>query len=382
MPATLRVGFDARHLQTVARHRGIGRYARNLLAAWAARPPADLEFALLRLRNFPPPDAQPLPPHRDLQTRRLRRPELSMLLVDAAMLSLELAGRCDVYHSLQLSLPALRAFPVLITIHDLAPLRWPEWYLRLPHAALGHHAQYALAKGAAAVITPSDATREDVITRLGIPDDRVHVVPEAVDASFAPPSREDARRVVKERCLVDVPYVLYVGQFDPRKNMPALARAFRAASEREGALRLVVAGALGALAPQLWSALDDARVARERVVATGFVDDATLAALYAAAEALVHPALLEGFGLTPLEAMAAGTPVIAFAAPGVVEVVGDAGVLVPVDDADALAQALLELLADPGRRERLARAGRERAARFSWDAAAFRTAELYRLAAR
>ncbi len=378
----MRVAFDARHLQTVARHRGIGRYARNLLAAWAAEPPPGIDFVLLRLRNFPAPSEQPLPRHRDLPTWRLRRPELSMLAADAPLLSIELAGRCDLYHSVQLSLPALRAFPVVITVHDTAPLRWPEAYLRMPHAALGHHLQYLLAKGAEAVIVPSNATRLDVVERLGVVEERVHVVPEAVDPSFAPPPRHEARRIVKERCFVEPPYVLYVGQFDPRKNMPALARAFHAAAERDRSLSLVVAGALGKLAPLLWSALDDARVPRERVVATGYLDDTTLAALYAGAEALLHPALLEGFGLTPLEAMAAGTTVVAFAAPGVAEVVGDAGVLVPVGDADALAQGLLEMLADPDRRARLGARGRERARSFSWAHAAARTAEVYRLAGR
>lgn len=301
-----------------------------------------------------------------------------MLALDAPLLSVELAGRCDLYHSLQLSLPALRRFRAVVTVHDLAPLRWPEHYLRLPHAWLGHGAQYALAARADAVIVPSNATRVDVLERLRVPEDRVHVVPEAVDPSFAPPERSEARRIARERCLVDAPYVLYVGQFDPRKNMPALLRAFRAAAERDRSLHLVVAGALGKLAPHLWSALDESGVARERVVATGYVDDATLAALYAGAEVLLHPALLEGFGLTPLEAMAAGTPVVAFEAPGVDEVVADAGVLVPVGDADALGEALVALLDDPDRRARLAARGRDRARSFSWSYAAARTAAVYR----
>src|SRR5207253_11303094 len=127
-----------------------------------------------------------------------------------------------------------------------------------------------------------------------------------------------------------------------------LASAFRAAAERHPELRLVVAAELGKLAPLLWHALESERA--PRVVTTGYVDDATLAALYAGAEALLHPALLEGFGLTPLESMAAGTPVVAFDAPGVDEVVGDTGVLVQSGDADALAQGLLGLLADPDRR--------------------------------
>src|SRR5207237_894693 len=102
----MRVTFDARHLQTVARVRGIGRYTRNLLAAFARLAPADVEWTLLRLRTFPPADPSPLPPHRDLATVRLRRPELSMLAIDPIALSLELPfTRPDVYHAVQLSLP-------------------------------------------------------------------------------------------------------------------------------------------------------------------------------------------------------------------------------------------------------------------------------------
>ncbi|OLC53944.1 MAG: hypothetical protein AUH85_12990 [Chloroflexi bacterium 13_1_40CM_4_68_4] len=373
----MRLAFDARHLQTVARHRGIGRYARNLLAAWQRTPPEGVDFTLLRLRNFPAPDPQPLPTHRDLQSWRLRRPELSMLALDAPLLAVELYGRCDVYHSLQLSLPALRRFRAVITVHDLAPLRWPEHYLALPHAAIGHQVQYELARRADAVIAPSNATRIDLVERLAIDPELIHVIPEAVDPSFAPPSRQDALAIVRERFNVGAPYVLYVGQFDPRKNMPALASAFRAAAERHADLRLVVAADLGKLAPYLWQAFEAERAPRDRVVATGYVDDATLAALYAGAEALVHPALLEGFGLTPLEAMAAGTPVVAFDAPGVSEIVADAGMLVPLNDAAALADALLALLSDPAKRERLVRISQDRARLFSWADAAARTAAVY-----
>ena len=147
------MAIDARHLQTVARVRGIGRYTRNLLAAFARRAPRDVEWTLLRLRNFPAADPGLLPAHDDIATSRLRRPELSMLALDPVLLSLELAGKgIDVYHSTQLSLPARRGFPAVVTIHDLAPLIWPAHYLRLPYSRVGHAWQYALARRADAII--------------------------------------------------------------------------------------------------------------------------------------------------------------------------------------------------------------------------------------
>ena len=374
----MRVTFDARHLQTVARVRGIGRYTRNLLAGFARLAPADIEWTLLRLRNFPPADPSPLPPHRDIHTFRLRRPELSMLAVDPILLSAELAVvRPRVYHSTQLGLPALHGCRTVITIHDLAPLRWPEHYLHLPHARVGHAWEYALARRADAIIAVSEATRRDVIDLLRVPPERVCVIPEAVDTDFAPPPAEEGRRVA---ATFGVPgrYVLYVGQFDPRKNMDGLLAAFARAAASDGELRLVVVGDLGRLSGFLTAALQRTRAPRERVVMTGRVDDATLAALYAGAECLVHAALLEGFGLTPLEALAAGTPVVGYRAGAVEEVVGDAGVLVDADDGDALGEALVAYLGDAARQRELRARTRPRAALFSWDRAAADTLAVYR----
>jgi glycosyltransferase involved in cell wall biosynthesis len=376
---TVRVAFDARHLQTVARVRGIGRYTRNLLAAFARRAPPDVQWTLLRLRNFPPADPGLLPAHRDVATVRLRRPELSMLVIDPLLLSFELAGTtADVYHSTQLSLPARRRFPAVVTVHDVAPLLWPGHYLRLPYSRLGHAWQYALVRRADAVIAVSEATRRDVVERLGVPDERITVIPEAVDDAFAPPSRDEARRIVSERFAIPARYVLYVGQFDPRKNVRGLLRAFASAAARDPDLRLVIAGDLGRLASFLRNALAGERVPRERVLLTGYVDDGTLGALYAGAECLLHAALLEGFGLTALESLAAGTPVVAFAGGAVAEVVGDAGLLVRAGDDDALAGALGRMLDDSSLRASLAGRAHARSRAFSWDRAADETLSLYR----
>ncbi|HEY3217671.1 MAG TPA: glycosyltransferase family 1 protein [Candidatus Limnocylindria bacterium] len=375
----MRVTFDARHLQTVARVRGIGRYSRNLIAAFARLAPGDVEWTLLRLRNFPRADPSPLPPHRDLNTFRLRRPELSMLALDPVLLSLELPlARPNIYHSVQLGLPALRAYRAVITVHDLAPLRWPEHYLRLPHARLGHGWEYALARRADAVIAVSEATKRDVVELLRVPESRVTVIPEAVDAAFAPPARDDALARVGARFGVAPPYVLYVGQFDPRKNMDGLVSAFARAAERDRDLRLVIAGDLGKLASFLHAALERGHAPRDRVVLAGHVTDGDLAALYAGAECLLHAALLEGFGLTPLESLAAGTPVVGVRAGAVEEVVGDAGVLVEAARTDALGDALVGYLDDPTLQMRLRARTKGRAALFSWDRAARDTLEVYR----
>ena len=375
----MRVIFDARHLQTVSRTRGIGRYSRNLLAAFARRAPADVEWTLLRLGTFPRADDTPVPPHRDVRVARPRRPELAMLALDAIALPLEIGWRsADVYHSVQLGLPVARRMRTVVTVHDLAPLRWPEHYLRLPHAAIGHMWQYALAAGADAIIAPSQATAADVIDRMHVPSRRVHVIPEAVDHDFSPPERGEAQRRARERYGVPSRYVLYVGQFDPRKNMDGLLRAFASAAADDGELCLVIAGDLGKLASHLRDALARTSAPRERVIVTGFVDDATLASLYSGAECLLHAALLEGFGLTPLESLAAGTPVVGYRAGAVEEVVGDAGILVDPADPGALGDALRTFLSSPSLAADLRARTRKRAAMFSWDEAADRTLDVYR----
>lgn len=360
--------------------RGIGRYARNLLTAFARHAPQDVEWTLLRLRNFPAADPQPLPPHRDLHTVRLRRPELSMLAADPFLLPLELPfARPHVYHGVQLSLPAVRSFAAVTTVHDLAPLRWPEHYLRTPWAKIGHRSQYALAKKADAIIAPSRSTKEDVVARLGVPAERVHVIAEAVDHDFAPPSREEGLRIVRERFgLGGARYVLYVGQFDPRKNMDALLSAFARGAERDSGLRLVIVGQLGKLRSFLDDALRRTHARRESVIVTGHVDEPMLAALYAGAECLLHASLLEGFGLTPLESLAAGTPVVAYRAGAVAEVVGDAGLLVDEGDAASLGDALIHFLGDESLAASLRARAKPRAALFSWDQAARETLDLYR----
>ena len=289
-----------------------------------------------------------------------------MLALDPVLLSLELGGKgIDLYHSTQLSLPARRRFAAVVTIHDLAPLIWPAHYLRLPYSRIGHAWQYALARRADAVIAVSQATKQDVVERLRVPEERVIVVPEAVDTDFDPPPADEGRALARSR-----------------KNVRWLLRAFAAAGERDPDLRLVIVGDLGKLSSHLHDALDTEPVPRDRVIVTGFVDEPTLAALYAGAECLLHAALLEGFGLTALEALAAGTPVVGYAGGAVAEVVGDAGLLVPSGDEDALASALGRYLDDEQLRTGLRARTRARANAFSWDRAADETLAVYRSVAR
>ncbi|HET6507434.1 MAG TPA: glycosyltransferase family 1 protein [Baekduia sp.] len=246
----------------------------------------------------------------------------------------------------------------VVVLHDVAPLREPGWYselyVRYQRAVLPR-----IARRAARIIAPSAFSKREVVELLGVPDQRVSVVPGGVDARFAPDAGADAARAALG--LAGKPYVLTVASRTARKNLNVLDLAARRLAAR--GVDLVAAGGDR---PQFRD--DDADgAARAGVRALGHVDDALLPGLYAGAAAFVLPSLYEGFGLTALEALAAGVPVVAADRGALPEVCGDAAQLVDPDDAEAIADALERALDDPAPWRA---AGPPRAAPLTWEATA------------
>ena len=206
---------------------------------------------------------------------------------------------------------------------------------------------------------PSAHTRERLLASVrGLDPERIHVTPWGIDARFSPGP------AVRE------PFLLTVGTLQPRKNLEAALRAFE---RLDGEPRLVVVGARGWRVDALEARLA-ASPARSRIEVLGRVCDDELLGLYRSASCLLFPSRGEGFGFPPLEAMACGTPVVAAAAGSLPEVLGRAAPLVDADDADALADAVERVLADPSPwRER----GLERAAGFTWERCAELTVAAY-----
>lgn len=223
--------------------------------------------------------------------------------------------------------------------------------------------------GADALIAVSEHTRRELTSLLGVPAERIAVVPEGVDSRTFRPVRT---RLLRQ------PYVLYVGSEQPRKNLRTLFEAFMRVRQAHPGLTLAkVGGAGGPEAPFRETTLAHAAEsgAEPHVVFTDRVSTDDLVAWYSGALCLVQPSRHEGFGLTPLEAMACGCPVIASAGGALPEVVGDAGIVYGrADDVEALAAALSRVLSSPAERAALAEAGRERAEWMSWE----RTAALTR----
>jgi glycosyltransferase involved in cell wall biosynthesis len=247
------------------------------------------------------------------------------------------------------NLAPVAARNVVVVLHDAAALRRPDWYSRA-YATWQRALLPLIARRARGVITVSEFSRAELAELLGVD---AAVVPGGVGEAFTPHADPGpARRALK----LDRPYVLCVASHTARKNLGALRPAAHALAA-EG-VDVVVAGGHR---PQFQA---ESGLAPLRVL--GAVPDELLPGLYAGAEAFVLPSRYEGFGLPVLEAMAAGTPVLAADAGALPETCGGAARLAP-PDADAFAAALTGLLADEAERARLCAAGLERAAAFTWD---------------
>ena len=251
--------------------------------------------------------------------------------------------------------------PQVTTVHDVLPLLYPGAYPRQRYYF--RHYVPAVLRASRAIIVISESTRRDVLRFYDVPPEKVHVVLSGYDSERFVPRPDSAPPPEGE------PYLLYVGNVMPHKNLLRLVEAFALVS-RELPIRLVLRG---------WGRPRHVRALRDRLGELGlesrvdwqpYAPDDELLALYRGARAVVLPSLHEGFGLTVLEAMACGTPVVASGVSSIPEVVGDAGVLVDPLQPTSIADGLCRILTDDGLRKELRERGLERARRFSWEATA------------
>ncbi|HEY9900559.1 MAG TPA: glycosyltransferase family 1 protein [Pantanalinema sp.] len=284
----------------------------------------------------------------------------------------------DLLHVPHLNAPLLSRVPLVATIHDLIPFHYPEAIAARFGGAYFHAMARLVPRKARRVLTVSEHTRKDLVTLAGAKPEKVETIPLGVEARFTEQASPELRRRVRDRYGLTGRYLLYAGQWKGYKNVDLLLDVMEGMdSERFADVKLVLVGREDPRVPMRERLA--ARNLSDRVVLTGFVaEEAELAALYQEATAFVFPSRYEGFGLPPLEAMAAGVPVIASDRASIPEVVGPAGLLLAPDGVLEWQRAIESLCEDPGRREALAALGRERARAFSWDVTAARTLEAYR----
>jgi glycosyltransferase involved in cell wall biosynthesis len=292
--------------------------------------------------------------------------------------------RFDLYHALDnLSLPLF--WPkgqtrYVLTVHDLLPLLFPESVKR-QHSYYFRVAIRRLLKMADAIIVDSDHTRALIAERFETFVDKVTVVHLGVDTSrFRPMRDKESIHQVRERYgLGDDPYLLYVGNIEPRKNLSAVIYAY-AEILRSGELnsepRLVIAGANGGLCNDVLALPSRLGLSRQ-ISFIGTVSDEELPPLYAGASVFLFPSLYEGFGLPVLEAMACGTPVITSNVTSLPEIAGDAAVVIDPVNTQELVNAMIRLLTNEALAKELQQKGFDRVMKFTWEDTVRRTLQIY-----
>jgi glycosyltransferase involved in cell wall biosynthesis len=363
---------------------GSGKYVQQLLSALVTVAPA-AQFTL-----FTPHVAAtvPTPQGREhwivcpLDTPFDRRhANLAKLWFEQVSFPRACQDACDLAHVPYFAPPRSASVPTIVTIHDLIPLllpdyrgsRWVRLYMRLVSEA---------ARRASYILTDSCASARDIERLLAIPSERIRVIYLAADAIYHPLSL-CAQQPVLERLHIPRPYLLYLGGFDPRKNVSGLLHAFATVRRALPGMNLVVAGRLPERSDAL--ARDPRSLIRQlgltdAVYLAGWVEEEDSPALYAGAAAFVFPSYYEGFGLPVLEAISCGTPAIVGAGSSLEEVGGPGCVAVSPEDTAALSEAMVRLCEDADWRNGLAQAGLRHVQCFSWVETARQTWDAYQAA--
>lgn len=359
----LSVAIDATPL--VGDRTGIGVAVSGLVTELAARQDAEIVGYGLTARGWRAVRAALPPPVRPARFPMPASPLLAAWARREWPPVEPWTGRVDVVHGTNFVVPPSRRAGRLVSVWDLTAVRYPE--LCTP-AALRYPGliRRAVAHGAW-VHTGSQAVADEIVDNFDIDVDRVRVVPPGITPAriaTARPSEGPVR-----------PYILGLGTSEPRKDFPGLVRAFEMLATQYPDVDLLIAGPAGWGEDPLAEAIE-ALPYRPRIRRVGFLPD--VGAVLRNAAVLAYPSVYEGFGFPPLEAMNLGVPVVATSTGSVPEVVGDAALLVPPRQPEALSVAIGEVLSDRMLRERLIALGRERAAGFTWSQAGDQMIAAYR----
>jgi glycosyltransferase involved in cell wall biosynthesis len=279
----------------------------------------------------------------------------------------------DLYHGVLNVMPLASPVPSVVTIHDLSPFLFPQTFRRINRA----YTRWAIkvsCRNAAHLFAVSEFTKQEMIRWLHVPAERITVTYNGVDQRFQP---ADPAQLAAFRKKAGLPerFILFVGTLEPRKNLPTLLEAYaRIAKDIDAPL--IIGGGKGWLYDQIFAKVEELQLG-DRVRFAGFIADEELPLWYAAATVFTLPSLYEGFGIPLIEAMACGTPVVSTTSSSLPEVVGDAGLLVPPTDADALGAAMLQLLQDTNLHAELRERGIAQAQRFRWQTMAEQTRNVY-----
>lgn len=346
------IGIDARLL--AYRTGGISTYIKHLLLALADIAPHDAIKVFHHAK-----DKTPL--KTPFRAYRLYTPPHHRL--ENLILSAELARhRLKIWHSPDFIPPFHGGKSHVITVHDLTFLHYPHH--KDADSIRYYNGQIERAvRQADHILSVSHATKHDLITMLNVPEDKITVQPNGIDARFQPLSETD-KAVWRKKLNLPSDYILHVGTLEPRKNIPSLLDAYLMLKNPPP---LVLVGRMGWLFDETMTRIRQLQADGKAIIWRDDIDDESLPAVYACASLLALTSFYEGFGLPPLEAMACGVPVVVSNNSSLPEVVGDAGLLIHPEQPEAIAEGLNRALADNQWREAIIPKGIAQAQKFTWE---------------
>jgi glycosyltransferase involved in cell wall biosynthesis len=364
----MRIAIDARKLRDF----GIGTYIRNILTE-LSRLDRESEYLVL----CRPDDID----SGDVLGRNFRMvPETAAPYSVAEQFKIPLSlarERVRLVHEPHYVLPPLVQCRSVVTIHDCIHLMFPEY---LPNRLAYYYAKgsmWTASKKADRILTVSEASKRDILRFFDVTPDKVVVIHNAIDERFLTPADAERMELVRQRYQLDHPFVLYVGNIKPHKNIERLIAAFgRARGQCSDDLKLIIIGDEISKYPALRQSVHKHKLDKH-VRFLGFQPMETLAAFYRLARAFVFPSLYEGFGLPPLEAMACGAPVVTSNVSSLPEVAGGAALLVDPYDEDSIANGIIRAVTDETLRAELIEKGKQRARTFSWKQSVKKIHEIY-----
>jgi glycosyltransferase involved in cell wall biosynthesis len=379
---TMRVGLDGLPLTSLKT--GVGHYTFELARALPRVEPSS-SFEIIYPSTYPAinsiDNGKGVAPPDNLRLERVRVGLLGRHWWSMGLPRYVRRHNVELFHGTNYDVPLGRPCATVLTVHDLSQLLHPETHARRS-ARRARRRLPLMARVADAIITPTESVRREVCENLRIGAEKVFAIPEAARACFRPLAFAETA-ALRRRLGIENDFLLAVGTLEPRKNLSLLVGAFEQITGEwlRSPTQLVIAGGRGWLSGSLFATIEKSP-ARDRILLTDYLHDEDLRALYASCRAFIYPSIYEGFGLPPLEAMACGAPVIASRIPALTETTGGAALLFDPQNADELAQKILELLADENARRKLSTAGQQRAAELSWANTARLTWDVYENALR
>jgi glycosyltransferase involved in cell wall biosynthesis len=364
----MRIAIDARKLRDF----GIGTYIRNILIE-LSRLDRDTEYAVL----CRPDDVEA----GDVLGRNFRMvpesaPTYSIAEQFRIPMSLAREG-VRLVHEPHYVLPPLIRCRSVVTIHDCIHLMFPQYLPSKLGYVYAKGSMWTATRKANRILTVSEASKRDILRFFNVPPEKVVVIHNAIDERFLTPADPERMDLVRQRYQLDHPFVLYVGNIKPHKNIQRLIDAFaRARGRCPDDLKLIIIGDEISKYPALRQSVHKHKLDKH-VRFLGFQPMETLAAFYRYARVFVFPSLYEGFGLPPLEAMACGAPVVTSNVSSLPEVAGGAALLVDPYDPDSIADGIARAVNDDALRADMIARGKERARSFSWTQSVRRIHQIY-----